>query len=102
MRCICLDTIVLLNTFIRLIKHLFSILFLFIGSQVWSQTVIDTVSAEQQPTPPTICFGFDYFPSSLMGETVAPGAESLELQVSEWNFGIAIPNRVNDRSEERR
>ena len=33
-----------------------------------------------------------------MNESVSPGAESLKLQVSEWNFGIAIPDRINDRN----
>lgn len=74
------------------------IVLLFIVDRGWSQTVIDTVSSQQHAIPPTISFGFDYYSPSLMDESVAPGAEDLKLQVSEWNLGIVVPDWINDRN----
>ncbi len=33
-----------------------------------------------------------------MSETVAPGAENLKLQLTEWNFGIKIPDQINEKN----
>lgn len=58
----------------------------------------DKDSTEQSSPPPTINFGFDYFPATLMTEPVAPGADDLELQIDNWTIGVSLPFAKNESS----
>lgn len=53
-------------------------------------------STEQASPPPSITFGFDYFPAKLMTEPVAPGADDLQMQIDNWMIGFSLPFQKNE------
>jgi hypothetical protein len=58
----------------------------------------DRDSIEQASPPPSINFGFDYFPAKLMTEPVAPGADDLQMQIDNWMIGFSLPFQKNESS----
>ncbi|MFY0655097.1 MAG: hypothetical protein JXQ96_23925 [Cyclobacteriaceae bacterium] len=80
-----------------MIRHLL-LLLICVVSQISVCKSYDKDSTENSKPPPTLIFGFDYFPAKLMTRPVAPGADDLKLQIDNWMLGFSLPFQKSELS----